>query len=533
MMHTAQSPMTGFPTTGSRHWHLSAPALYETAIRRQEGLAAADGPLVVRTGSRTGRSPDDKFIVQEPSTAERIAWGDVNRPMAPAVFDALQLRIMAHFAGRDAFIQDCTVGADPQYCLRARVITEFAWHSLFARNLFLPETDPVRLAAFDPTFTVIAAPTFKCVPDRDGTHSEVVVVINFAKKIVLIAGTEYAGEIKKSMFTVMNVVLPPQGVLTMHASVNVGPAGDDAAVFFGLSGTGKTTLSAEPGRTLIGDDEHGWSDHGLFNFEGGCYAKVIKLSPKGEPEIYATTRRFATVLENVVIDPVTRQLDLDDASITENTRAAYPLSAIPNASPTGMTGQPRTVVMLTCDAFGILPPVARLSPDAAMYYFLLGYTAKVAGTEAGVTGPKAVFSTCFGAPFMALDPECYADMLRARIAQHKTDVWLVNTGWIGGAAGDVPRVPLAVTRAIITAIHDGSLAKQPMQRDPVFGFEVPQHCPAVADEQLQPRLIWADPAAYDSGAVALAKRFTKAFQIYAPNVPESVRQAGPKVPVTA
>ena len=532
-MQSNQSPIEGFPIIGGQHWHLTEGALFEEAVRRHEGLAAADGPLVVRTGARTGRSPNDKFIVREPSTADRIHWGDVNRPMAPETFDALQARILAHFNGRDAFIQDCAVGADPAFGIQVRVITEFAWHSLFARHLFMPIEDPAKLAAFAPGFTVIAAPNFKCIPARDGTNSEVVVVINFAKRLVLIAGTEYAGEIKKSMFTVMNVELPPKGVLTMHASVNVGPSGDDAAVFFGLSGTGKTTLSAEPGRTLIGDDEHGWGSNGLFNFEGGCYAKVIRLSPKYEPEIYATTRRFATVLENVVIDPATRRLDLDDASITENTRAAYPISAIPNASPTGMTGQPRTVIMLTCDAFGVLPPVARLTPEQASYYFLLGYTAKVAGTEAGVTEPKAVFSTCFGAPFMALDPECYADMLRDRIGQYKTDVWLVNTGWIGGAAGTVPRVSLAVTRAIVKAIHNGTLAKQPMHLDPLFGFEVPLHCDEVADDQLQPRTIWSDTAAYDKAALALAKRFAQEFKVYAANVTDGIRAAGPKLPVTA
>jgi phosphoenolpyruvate carboxykinase (ATP) len=527
------SPISeGFPTVGARHWQLSAPALYEAAVQRHEGVVAADGPLVVRTGARTGRSPNDKFIVLEPGTADRIAWGEVNRPMEPAVFDALAARIKGHFAGNDAFIQDCAVGADDRYCLRVRVVTEFAWHSLFARHLFRP-LDGVATADRAPDFTVIAAPTFRCVPERDGTNSEVVVVVNFAQKLVLIAGTEYAGEIKKSMFTVMNVVLPPKNVLTMHASVNVGPKGDDAAVFFGLSGTGKTTLSAEPGRTLIGDDEHGWSDHGLFNFEGGCYAKVINLSPAAEPEIYATTRRFGTIIENVACDPVSRELNLDSADITENTRAAYPLRYIPNASPTGMAGAPRTVVMLSCDAFGVLPPVAKLSPEQAMYYFLLGYTARVAGTEAGVTEPKAVFSTCFGAPFMALDPTVYATMLGARIAQHTTDVWLVNTGWIGGAAGAVPRVSLKTTRAIITAIHDGSLAKAPLVTDPLFGFAVPQHCPGVADDQLQPRKIWQDAAAYEAAATALAKRFVDKFQTYAARVPEAVRRAGPSLPVGA
>lgn len=531
-MQASSTIREGFPSVGGRHWQLSVPALYEAAVQRREGVVAAAGPLVVRTGARTGRSPNDKFIVRESSTADRIAWGEVNRPMEPAVAEALEARILAHFAGRDAFIQDCAVGADPRYSLRVRVVTEFAWHSLFARHLFRPLDDQAQ-AGLPADFTVIAAPTFRCVPSRDGTASEVAVVVNFAKKLVLIAGTEYAGEIKKSMFTVMNVVLPPQNVLTMHASVNVGPRGDDAAVFFGLSGTGKTTLSAEPGRTLIGDDEHGWSDHGLFNFEGGCYAKVIKLSATGEPEIHATTRRFGTVLENVVCDPVSRELDLDDARFTENTRAAYPLSYIPNASPTGTIGAPRQVIMLSCDAFGVLPPVAKLTPEQAMYYFLLGYTARVAGTEAGVTEPKAVFSTCFGAPFMALDPTVYADMLRSRIGEHRTDVWLVNTGWIGGAAGTVPRVSLDVTRAIIRAIHDGSLAKAPMTTDPIFGFAVPQQCAGVPDAQLQPRQVWRDAAAYDAAAGALARRFVAAFQTYADRVPETVRQAGPKVPVEA
>lgn len=530
-MPRSHRAIEGLQAFGAEYWHLTAPALYEEAARRREGLIADQGPLVVGTGRRTGRSPKDKYIVREPGTADQIAWGEVNRPMSPEQFDALYDRTIAYLQGQDRFIQDVYAGADRRYRLPVRVITEFAWHSLFARNLFIPETDPEALAAFEPAFRVVCAPGFKADPVRDGTHSEVCVVIHFARKLVLIVGTEYAGEIKKSIFTVMNVLLPARGILPMHASANTNPKGQDVAVFFGLSGTGKTTLSAEAGRVLIGDDEHGWSDDGVFNLEGGCYAKVIRLSPKGEPEIYATTRRFGTVLENVVIDPLTRRMDLDDESITENTRAAYPLDFIPNASPTGLAGTPKTIVMLSCDAFGVLPAVARLTPEQAMYYFLLGYTARVAGTEAGVTEPQAVFSTCFGAPFMALAPEVYARMLRERIAKSGAHVWLVNTGWVGGKAGVAERMPLNETRAVIAGIHSGQLAQVPTVTDPIFGFAVPQSCPGVDAKHLNVKAAWADASAYDATAKDLAERFHKAFQVYAANVDEAIRQAGPRLAV--
>lgn len=527
MTQSGNRAVEGLEAFGATYWHLPSPALIEEALRRREGVLALDGPLVVLTGSRTGRSPRDKFIVREPSSVDKIAWGEVNQPLSPEKFDALYDRAIAYLQTRDRFVQDVYAGRDERYRLPIRVVTEWAWHSLFARSMLVPEDDLEVLASFQPAFTVVAVPGFLADPARDGTGSEVAVMINFARKLVLIVGTGYAGEIKKSIFTVMNVLLPAQGVLTMHSSTNVGPAGDDLSIFFGLSGTGKTTLSAESGRTLIGDDEHGWSDQGVFNIEGGCYAKVIRLSPEDEPEIYATTRRFGTVIENVVIDPHTRQLDLDDATITENTRAAYPVDFIPSASPTGVGPKPKALIFLTADAFGVLPAVSRLTPEQAMYHFLLGYTAKVAGTEAGVTEPQAVFSTCFGAPFMALEPEVYADMLREHLATGGATAWLVNTGWVGGKAGEVGRVSLKATRAIVRGIHDGTLAQAATVTEPVFGLAVPQACPGVAPELLAVRQAWADPEAYDVAAQALAQRFHKEFARYEPNVSEAVRQAGP------
>jgi phosphoenolpyruvate carboxykinase (ATP) len=410
------------------YWNLSQAALYEEAVRRQEGLIAVDGPLVCRTGPHTGRSANDKFIVKESQSATRVAWGGSNRPMSPEHFQALYTDLVASLEGRDVFVQNCFGGADPQYRLATRVITEYAWHSLFIRNLLIPG-DPA--ADTVPALTIIDAPNFKADPARHGTASPVVIALNFAQRLVLIGGTSYAGEIKKSVFSTLNYLLPLNGVLPMHCSANIGQAGD-AALFFGLSGTGKTTLSSDPERGLIGDDEHGWSDTGVFNFEGGCYAKTIRLSADAEPEIYATTKRFGTVLENVVIDADSRQLNLDDDRFTENTRAAYPISYIGNAVPSGQGGHPKNVIMLTADAFGVLPPISRLSPPAAMYHFLSGYTAKVAGTEKGVTEPRATFSTCFGAPFLPLPPSHYAEMLGERIARHSVRVWLVNTGWTGG-----------------------------------------------------------------------------------------------------
>ncbi len=512
-------------------WNLSPPALYEQAIQRGEGLLAAGGPLVVRTGQHTGRSPNDKFIVREPGSADRVWWGRVNRPFDPECFARLFDRVRSYLQGKDLYVLDCFVNADSRYRLPLRVVTELAWHNLFARNLLIPATGD-DLRRHTPGFTVLDVPSFRAEPERDGTNSPTFIILDFARRIVLIGGTAYAGEIKKSVFTLLNYLLPQQGVLSMHCSANVGPEGD-TAILFGLSGTGKTTLSADPSRTLIGDDEHGWSDQGIFNFEGGCYAKVIRLSPAAEPEIYAAAHRFGTVLENVTLDMATRQLDLDDDSLTENTRAAYPLDFNPNTSATGLGGHPRNVLFLTADAFGVLPPISRLTPEQAMYQFLLGYTAKVAGTERGVTEPEATFSTCFGAPFLVLPPTTYAGMLGERINRHSATVWLVNTGWAGGAYGVGRRMPIGYTRAMVRAALGGELARVPMVTDPVFGFAVPTRCPEVPDAVLQPRATWADPAAYDRQARHLAAEFERTFAQYADAVPAAVRNAGPLAARTA
>jgi phosphoenolpyruvate carboxykinase (ATP) len=508
------------------YWNLPTPLLYEEALRRREGRLAHLGPLVVRTGQHTGRSPRDKFIVREPSSESHVWWGDANLPLDPEKFAALRRRLLSYLQDRDLFVQDCFVGADPRYRVPIRVITETAWHSLFARNMFIQAT-PEELAAHVPEFTVIQAPSFHAVPEVDGTHSEVFIAVHFGEKLILIGGTQYAGEIKKSIFSLMNFLLPRRDVLTMHSSANIGPDGS-VAVFFGLSGTGKTTLSADADRTLIGDDEHGWSDRGIFNLEGGCYAKVIRLSPEAEPEIYETTRRFGTILENVWIDSATGRLNLDDASLTENTRAAYPVSHISNATRDGMGGHPRHIVMLTADAFGVFPPIARLTPAQAMYHFLSGYTAKVAGTEKGVTEPQATFSACFGAPFMSLSPNVYAELLGQKIAQHDVEVWLVNTGWSGGPYGVGQRMALAHTRAMVRAALAGALADVPATRDPVFGLAVPTACPSVPPEVLDPRGTWSDPQAYDIQAHRLAAMFAANFEAFASTVTEEVRAAGPR-----
>ena len=506
-------------------WNLPAAELYEEVIRRREGVIAADGPLVCRTGRHTGRSPNDKFVVKEPSSAADIAWGKVNRPMEPAQFDLLHADLLQSLSGKELYVLDCYAGADPDYRLPVRVINEYAWHNLFCRNLFIDDVRATEAAA--PEFTVIDSPGFKADPARHGTNSDVAIAVNFGKRLVLIAGTSYAGEMKKSIFTALNYVLPMKGVLSMHCSANVGPEGD-VALFFGLSGTGKTTLSSDPGRRLIGDDEHGWSDRGVFNFEGGCYAKTIRLSAEAEPAIYATTRRFGTVLENVAVDPATRVLDLDDDRLTENTRAAYPISFIDNAVPSGQAGHPKNVVMLTADAFGVLPPISRLTPAGAMFHFLSGYTAKVAGTEKGVTEPKATFSTCFGAPFLPLPPSRYASMLGEKIAQHGARVWLVNTGWSGGAYGTGQRMKIAYTRAMIRAALSGDLDSIHYHKDPLFNLDVPDACPGVPAEVLQPRGTWSDPAAYDVQARKLAAMFRENFAVFADAVSEDVRRAGPR-----
>jgi phosphoenolpyruvate carboxykinase (ATP) len=517
----------GLVRAGHVHWNLSPAALYEQALCRGEAQMAAEGPLVARTGQHTGRSPNDKFVVKEPQSEQHVHWGAVNKPIEEAKFDLVHRDMMAYAQDKELFVLDAWGGADPKYRMPIRVVNEFAWHNLFARNMFLPEDDAAGRATHRPEFTVIDFPKFKADPAKHGTRSEVFILVHFGRKLVLIGGTHYAGEIKKSIFTILNYMLPLQGVMPMHCSANVGDDGD-TALFFGLSGTGKTTLSSDPRRRLIGDDEHGWSDTGVFNFEGGCYAKVIKLSAEAEPQIYATTKRFGTILENVVIDPDARTLDLDDASLTENTRGSYPINFIDNAELSGRAGHPSNVVMLTADAYGVLPPIARLTPDGAMYHFLSGYTARVAGTEKGVTEPKAAFSTCFGAPFLPLNPNVYARMLGEKIAKHKSRVWLVNTGWTGGPYGVGSRMKIAHTRAMITAALTGVLDHVEYKRHPVFNIDVPVTCPGVPDEVLDPRGTWPDAAEYDAQAKKLAGMFAENFKTFEKDVAPAVKEAGPK-----
>ncbi len=517
----------GIAGTGTAFWNLPPAQLYEHAVRRGEAMLAAGGPLVASTGSHTGRSPNDKFVVREPSSEGEIWWGEVNREIGRDAFDRLFEKVKAHLAGRDVYVFDGFAGADRRYRLPVRVVTEKAWHNLFARNMFIDTDDDEVLAAFEPGFTVIDACSLEADPAADGTRSSTFILVDLGRKLVLIGGTEYAGEIKKSIFSVMNYLLPRQGVMSMHCSANYGEHKDDVALFFGLSGTGKTTLSADPSRTLVGDDEHGWSDDGVFNVEGGCYAKVIRLSEEGEPEIHRTTRTFGTVLENVVCDPGTRRLDLDDDSRTENTRSSYPLSQIANADRYGVAGHPRHVVFLTADAFGVLPPISRLSEAQAMYHFLSGYTAKVAGTERGVTEPKATFSACFGAPFMPLHPGVYAKLLGEKIARHGARVWLINTGWTGGPYGTGRRIKLAYTRRMVDAALGGELDGVSTATDPVFGLAVPERVTGVPAELLAPRHTWADRAAYDAKARELAAMFRSNFEKYADGVSEEIRAAGP------
>jgi phosphoenolpyruvate carboxykinase (ATP) len=518
----------GIEGAGTVYWNLPPAALYEHAVRRGEALIAAEGPLAATTGKHTGRSPNDKFMVKEPGTEGDIWWGEVNRPFEIERFERLLGRVKEHLAGRDLYVFDGYAGADPRYRLPVRVVTEYAWHNLFARNMFIREEDPEALARFRPGFTVLDVASFQGDPARDGIRSSTFILVNFAAKMVLVGGTEYAGEIKKSIFSVMNHHLPKQGVLSMHCSANYGPGKDDVALFFGLSGTGKTTLSADPSRTLIGDDEHGWSDDGVFNVEGGCYAKVIRLSAESEPEIYATTRSFGTVLENVVVDPETRRLDLDDDSLTENTRSSYPLDQIGNADLAGRGGHPKSVVFLTADAFGVLPPISRLTPEQAMYHFLSGYTAKVAGTERGVTEPKATFSACFGAPFLPLHPRVYAQMLGERLARHAAKVWLINTGWTGGPYGVGRRLSLDHTRRMVAAALGGELDHAETVSDPLFGLAVPKHVTGVPDSVLDQRGTWKDPADYDAKAAQLAEMFADNFEKYEDGVSEAVKSAGPR-----
>ena len=517
----------GITNVANVYRNLSTPAVFEEAIRRREGAVAQHGPLVVRTGQYTGRSARDRFIVAEASSRDRIWWGEANQQFDPGDFERLKVRLLAYLQGKDLFVQEVYVGADLRYRLPVRVITEKAWHAMFARVMFRHDWAPGELAAFRPGFTVIAAPEFRAIPEVDATRSEAFILVHLAERLVVIGGTSYAGEIKKSVFAMLNYLLPLQGVLTMHASANAGPEGD-TAVFFGLSGTGKTTLSAEGGRALIGDDEHGWSDEGIFNFEGGCYAKLIRLDPEAEPEIYQTTRRFGSILENVVMDQATRQIDLADASLTENTRGAYPVSLLPNVVPDGRGAHPRHVIMLTADAFGVLPPVARLSPAQAMYHLMSGYTAKVAGTERGVTEPEATFSACFGAPFMPLHPAVYAGLLGERLQRHGTTSWLVNTGWTGGPYGVGHRISIAYSRAVVRAILSGALDTVPCDLDPVFGLQVPRSCPGVPAEVLNPAASWPDPVGHRIAAERLGRRFAANFEQFAARAPAGVADAGPR-----
>ncbi len=512
---------SGISTTETVHYNLDETALVTEAVTRGEGVLGQGGSLLVATGSHTGRSAQDKFIVREPEVADDI-WWDNNRPMPMAAFDTLRADMFAHAGKNELFVQDLFAGADPAHRLNVRVVTELAWHGLFIRHL-LRRPDAAELGQFSPEFTILNCPSFQADPDRHGCRSKTVIAISFAQKLILIGGTAYAGENKKSVFSILNYLLPGKDVMPMHCSANHATDDrDDVAIFFGLSGTGKTTLSAAPDRILIGDDEHGWSDQGVFNFEGGCYAKTIDLSPTSEPEIYATTQKFATVIENVVFDPQTKEIDFADDSLTANTRCAYPLHYISNASETARGGMPRNIIMLTCDAFGVLPPIARLTAAQASYHFLSGFTSKVAGTEEGITEPQPTFSTCFGAPFMPRRPEVYGALLRDKIGRFGATCWMVNTGWTGGAYGTGQRMPIKATRALLTAALDGSLQDAAFRVDPYFGFEVPISAPGVDAGLLDPRSTWSDPAAYDAQAAKLVEMFVANFAQYQPHVSAEV-----------
>jgi phosphoenolpyruvate carboxykinase (ATP) len=510
------------------YWNLPTPALYEEAVFRSEGRMAEGGPLLVSTGKHTARAAADKFVTMEQTTQDRIWWGQYNRPFNPESFSALHTRFSGFLQGRDIFVQDCHVGSDPEYQMPIRIITEKAWHSLFARTMFMRLKNQDTMKRHVPDFTVICAPSFQANPNMDSTRTETVIVINFAERLAIIGGSAYGGEIKKTIFTVMNFLLPLDGVLPMHCSANVGDQGD-VAIFFGLSGTGKTTLSADPSRHLIGDDEHGWSDNGVFNFEDGCYAKVIRLSEEAEPQIYACTRRFGTILENVVFDPFTRYLDLNDDMITENTRAAYPLEYIDNCLPAKMAGHPKNVVFLTCDASGVMPPISKLSPDQAIYHFISGYTSKIAGTEIGLgTEPEITFSTCFGGPFMVHTPYTYAEMLKSRILKYGANCWLVNTGWTGGSFGIGKRISIRYTRAMLNSALNGSLLKVEYQKDPIFGFDVPKSCPDVPAQVLDPAGTWGSREEYFRKYDALAARFIDNFKLMTDGCPKHIQEFGPK-----
>ena len=517
----------GIDVPARLHWNLGTAPLVEEAVRRGEGLLARDGPLVVATGKHTGRSAKDKFIVRDAETEGTVWWGKTNAGMSPEHFAALKADFLKHLGTKETlFVQDLFGGSQPEHRVNVRVVTEYAWHSLFIRTL-LVRPEAAALAGFAPEFTIIDLPSFRADPARHGCRTETVIAVNLTEKLILIGGTEYAGEMKKSVFGILNYKLPVEGIMPMHCSANIGPKGD-TAIFFGLSGTGKTTLSADASRTLIGDDEHGWSDTAVFNFEGGCYAKMIRLSAEAEPEIFATTKRFGTVLENVVIDRETRELDLDDPSLAENSRGSYPIDFIPNASEHNMGPVPQNVIMLTADAYGVLPPIAKLTPEQAMYHFLSGYTARVAGTEIGVTEPEATFSTCFGAPFMPRHPSVYGNLLKERIARGGVHCWLVNTGWTGGSYGTGSRMPIKATRALLNAALDGSLNDAEFRIDPNFGFKVPVNVPGVDSKILDPRATWADGAAYDATAAKLVGQFIDNFAQFADHVDEGVRDAAPK-----
>jgi len=517
----------GLINLGVVHYNLPTPVLYEKAINRREGILSHLGPLVVRTGQHTGRSPNDKFIVREPSSEKNIWWGKENRPMEPENFDRLFSRMKAYIQGKDLFVQDCFAGADPEYTLPIRVITETAWHSIFARNNFIQIKYDLEIPHVHvPEFTLLNLPNFYADPGVDGTNSEIFIIINFAKKLAVVGGTSYAGESKKSIFSILNYLMPLKNILPMHCAANVGQK-DDVAIFFGLSGTGKTALSVNTKRTLIGDDEHGWSDSGIFNFEGGCYAMVHRISMHDEPEIFDSTRKFGTVLENVMIDAETRRIDLDDGTLTENTRASYPLLHLNNVVKDGYAGHPSNIILITTDAFGVLPPIAKLTPEQAMYHFLSGYTAKVAGTEKGVVDPKTTFSACYGAPFIAMHPSVYTKLLGEKIIQHNVQCWLVNTGWSGGSFGEGKRIPIKYTRALVDAALQGKLDSVPTTIDEHFGVHIPETCPDVPKEILNPKLYWKNSQKYDETVKKVVDMFRENFTQYEADVSEDIRNAGP------
>jgi phosphoenolpyruvate carboxykinase (ATP) len=518
----------GLQNLGTVFWNLSPAACVEEAVFRKEGRLTDQGAFICNTGKHTARAANDKVVVREDTTQEHVWWSEYNRPYSPDRFANLYARMQGYLQGRDLFVQDVYVGSDPSFKMPVRIITEYAWHSMFVRNMFIEADSHDVLRRQVPQFTIICAPGFKGMPEIDSTASNTFIALNFEQKLGIIGNTGYAGEIKKAVFTVMNYLMPLQGVMSMHCSANVGKKGD-AAVFFGLSGTGKTTLSADPNRSLIGDDEHGWSDDGVFNYEGGCYAKVIGLSANAEPEIWAATRRFGTILENVVYDPVTRQIDLDDDKLTENTRCSYPLSFIPNAVPDKRAGHPKNIVLLTCDANGVMPPIARLTPEQTMYHFISGYTAKIAGTEIDMAKePEITFSTCFGGPFMVHRPSFYADILRRKIERYGVKCWLLNTGWVGGPYRVGKRISIKHTRALLNAALDGKLDNVPYRKDPVFGFEVPTVCEGVPENVLDPAFSWDNKSAYDDRYRGLASRFIENFKKFSEGCSPDVIAAGPK-----